>query len=64
MGTAIVVFQNDMYLGGAETLREMGPELAYEIEYMDGNRASATLPGITSGQHVEGAIIIRTRPRG
>jgi hypothetical protein len=41
----------------------MTPELAYEIEDMDGARASATLPGITSGQHVEAAIIVRTRPR-
>lgn len=64
METAIVVFQNDMHLGSADALREMAPELAYEIEYMDGMRAAAALPGITSGQHVEAAIIVRTRPRG
>jgi hypothetical protein len=63
METSIVVLQNDMYLGTAQSLREMSPELAYEIQYMDGMRASATLPGITSGQHVEAAIIVRTRPR-
>jgi type IV pilus biogenesis protein CpaD/CtpE len=63
METVIVVFQNDMHLGTTEALKQMTPELAYEIEYMDGARASATLPGITSGQHVEAAIIVRTRPR-
>lgn len=64
METLIAVLQNDMYLGGAETLREMSPELAYEIEYMDGVRASNVLPGLMSGQHVEAAIIVRTRPPG
>jgi type IV pilus biogenesis protein CpaD/CtpE len=63
METVIVVFQNDMHLGTTEALKQMSPELAYEIAYMDGARASATLPGITSGQHVEAAIIVRTRPR-
>ncbi len=63
METQIVVMQNDMYLGNADHLRQMSPELAYEIQYMDGARAAAMLPGITSGQHVEAAIIIRTRPR-
>ncbi|MEK9501113.1 hypothetical protein [Gaopeijia maritima] len=64
METSIVVFQNDMHLGGTASLREVSPELAWEIAYMDGARASASLPGITSGQHVEGAIIIRTQPGG
>lgn len=63
METQIVVMQNDMYLGNADHLRQMSPELAYEIQYMDGARAAAMLPGITSGQHVEAAIIVRTRPR-
>lgn len=64
METSIVVFQNDMHLGAAASLRELSPDLAYEIAYMDGARAAATLPGITSGQHVEGAIIVRTSPGG
>lgn len=61
--TQIAVLQNDMYLGTAETLKEMTPDLAYEIEYMDGVRAANVLPGLMSGQHVEGAIIIRTSNR-
>jgi hypothetical protein len=64
METLIAVLQNDMYLGGAETLREMSPELAYEIQYMDGTRAATAIPGLMSGQHIEAAIIVKTRPPG
>lgn len=62
--TEIVVFQNDMQLGGPDALRQIVPELAYEIEWMDGVKASSMLPGLMSGRHIEGVIIVRTRPRG
>jgi len=62
METLIAVMQNDMYLGGAETLKEIAPELAYEVRYMDGTRAANVLPGLMSGQHIEAAIIVNTRP--
>jgi hypothetical protein len=62
MDTEIVVFQNDMQLGGPETLRQIGPELAYELRYMDGVRAATALPGLMSGRHIAGVIIIDTRP--
>ena len=64
METLIAVMQNDMYLGGAETLKEMAPELAYEIRYMDGTRAANVVPGLMSGQHIEAAIVVNTRPPG
>jgi hypothetical protein len=64
METQIVVLQNDVHLGNADQLKEMSPELAFEIEYLDGVRAANVLPGLMSGQHVEGAIVVRTRPRG
>jgi len=64
MATEIVVFQNDMYLGGAEVLKEMVPDLAFEIEYLSGTRAATALPGLMSGRHIEGAIIVKTRPGG
>ena len=64
METQIVVLQNDVHLGNADQLKEMSPELAFEIEYVDGGRAANILPGLMSGQHVEGAIIVKTRPRG
>lgn len=64
METEIVVFQNEMLLGGPEALRQLGPEMAFEIEWMDGGKATASLPGLMSGRHVVGAIIVRTRPHG
>ena len=64
METLIAVLQNDMYLGGAETLKEISPELAYEVRYMDGTRAANVVPGLMSGQHIEAAIIVNTRPPG
>ncbi len=62
METEIVVFQNEMYLGGPDALRQLSPELAFEVEYMDGTKATASLPGLMSGRHIEGAIVVRTRP--
>ena len=61
METEIAVLQNDMYLGPAEALKEMAPELAYEIRYLEGTRAASAIPGLMSGRHIEGAIIITTR---
>jgi hypothetical protein len=61
METEIVVLQNDMYLGNAESLKQMAPELAYEIRYLEGARAATSIPGLMSGRHIEGAIIIMTR---
>lgn len=61
METEIAVMQNDMYVGAAETLKEMAPELAYEIRYLEGARAATAIPGLMSGRHIEGAIIVRTR---
>jgi len=62
MNTEIVVFQDQMQLGGPDALRQLSPELAYEIRYMDGVRASAVLPGLMSGRHIEGVIIVSTKP--
>ncbi len=62
--TEIVVFQNEMLLGGPEALRQMSPEIAFELRYLDGTRATAQLPGLMSGRHIEGAILVSTRPHG
>ena len=61
METEIAVLQNDMYLGAAETLKQMSPELAWEIRYLEGSRAATAIPGLMSGRHIEGAIIVMTR---
>ena len=62
METEIAVLQNDMYLGPAgEALRQISPELAFSIEYLEGSRAATAIPGLMSGRHIEAAIIIHTR---
>ena len=62
MATEIAVFQGQTYLGNVETLRQMGHTMAYELRYMDGQKAMATLPGIGPGKHLSGAIIVVTTP--
>jgi type IV pilus biogenesis protein CpaD/CtpE len=64
METEIAVLQNDMYLGTSEQLKEMAPELAFEIRYLEGARAATAIPGLMSGRHIEGAIVISTKPGG
>ena len=64
METEIAVLQNDMLMGTAPILREMVPELAWEIRYLTGARAATAIPGLMSGRHIEGAIVIITRPGG
>jgi len=61
LDSEIVVFQNEMQLGGPDALRQLVPELAYEMEWVDGVKASSMLPGLMSGRHIEGVIIVRTR---
>lgn len=59
--TRVVVFQDQTLLGGVEVLRQLTADMASELEYLDGPTAANSLPGLGS-THVEGAIIIRTRP--
>ena len=62
LSTELVVYQNEMLLGGPDALRQMVPEIAWEIRWMEGTKATAVLPGLSSGRHVVGAIIVVTRP--
>lgn len=59
--TEVVVFQNQSYLGDVQVLGQLGPEVAFEMRWLDGPTASATLPGLGS-RHVAGAIVIATSP--
>ena len=61
LATNIVVFQDQTYLGDIDILHQLSPDVAYDMRWLDGATASATLPGLGS-QHVAGAIIIYTRP--
>jgi len=58
----IVVMQDGMNLGGPAALRQILPELVWEIRWLDGTRASSELPGLMSGRHIQGAIIVSTKP--
>jgi hypothetical protein len=59
LNTEVVVFQNQTMLGGIDVLREMSPDIAMRMRYLDGATATASLSGLGS-RHVEGAIIIET----
>lgn len=60
MDTRILVYQGQAFLGDVQILREMGLDAVYEMRWLDGPTASATLPGISG--HVAGAIVIRVSP--
>jgi hypothetical protein len=62
LATEVVVYQDQMLLGGPEALRRIGAESAYSIRFLDGSTASNTLPGLGS-RHVAGAIVVLTRPQ-
>jgi hypothetical protein len=55
--TEVVVFQDQVFLGNQEALQRIGVEGIYELRYLDGATAKATLSGIGS-RHVQGAIIV------
>jgi len=59
--TEVVVFQGMMLLGNQDVLERIGIDGIYEIRYLDGATASASLPGL-GGRHVDGAIIIYMSP--
>ena len=59
--TDVVVYQDQMFLGDLDTLRNWSPSAAYGLTWLDASTASATLPGLGS-RHVAGAIVIHTRP--
>jgi hypothetical protein len=56
-GTAIVVYQGTTPLGGLDALRQLAPEFAEEMRFLDSSEASNTLPGLGS-RAVAGAIVI------
>lgn len=61
METEVVVFQDRLFLGNQDALKRMGIEGIYEIKYLDGPTAKATLAGI-GDRHVQGAIVVYLAP--
>ena len=62
MDTEVVAFQESVLLGSVDALRRIGISGIYQIRYLDGPTAQATLPGIND-RHVQGAIVIEMSPR-
>ena len=61
MDTEVVAFQETILLGNAEALQRVGIDGVYEIRYVDGPTAQATLPGIND-RHVQAAIVLHMSP--
>ena len=59
--TEVVVFQDHFFLGNQDALERIGIDGIYEIRYLDGATAKATLPGI-GDRHVQGAIVVHMSP--
>jgi hypothetical protein len=59
----IVVYLNNSYVGGPETLRQFQAHQIVRIRYLDAAQASATLQGYPTGQHVVGGIVLETSER-
>lgn len=57
-----VLYQDQTFLGDSDMLRQFSPDVAYELRWLDGVTAAASLPGLGSVR-VHGAIVIYTRPR-
>lgn len=58
----LVVYRDNVRLGGIDELRNLSPDIAQWISFLDSSEASATLPGLGSTM-VEGAIVVHTTPR-
>jgi hypothetical protein len=56
----IVVFLNNSYVGGPETLRQFQGHQVIRIRYLDAAQASATLSGYDTTRHVVAGIVLET----
>ena len=59
MQSEVSVFLNSSYLGGPESLRQVGVDGVVRLRYLDGPTASA-LYTVPDGRAIEGAIIVET----
>lgn len=57
MNTSILVYQGSVLLGSSEMLKQISPRGVYSMEFIDGARAAATLPGAMVN-HTAGAIVV------
>jgi len=57
----VVAFEGTLLLGTADALRRIGVDGVYQVRYLDGPTAQATLPGIKD-RHVAAAIVVDMSP--
>lgn len=57
----IVVYQGTTYLGNVDVLRQLDPDEAESMRYLDAATANATLSAMNANVHA--AIVIQTRTR-
>ncbi|MEJ2185340.1 MAG: hypothetical protein P8Z36_05320 [Gemmatimonadota bacterium] len=58
----VLVYQGQAYLGHIDVLRQLRPDMAYELRWLDATTAAATLPFASGYGKVAGAIVIRADP--
>lgn len=61
--TDIIVFMDNVQLGNLEALRRVSPESVNTAQFLDSSTAHSTLPGISRGQHIAGAIVLTSVTR-
>jgi len=59
----ILVYRDNVRLGGTEALRGLNPEIAQEIRWLDRMEAASRLSGSARSGEVAGAIVVVTRSR-
>jgi ABC-type phosphate transport system substrate-binding protein len=62
--TEIAVFQDQTYLGNVDYLRQLAPDMAYQLKWVNGEEAQDKLSGANNSIHLAGAIIMSTRSSG
>lgn len=58
----VLVYQGQAYLGRIDVLHQLRPDMVYELRWLDGPTAAATLPFASGYGKVAGAIVIRADP--
>jgi len=61
--TEVLVFQDNVRLGNLEVLRQIRPDMIESAQFLDASTAQSTLPGISRGQHISGAIVLTSVTR-
>jgi hypothetical protein len=56
--TDILVYRDHMNIGNLEALRQISPDSVQSARFLDSSTAHSTLPGISRGQHIAGAIVL------